>query len=187
MGKDKDRELTPQLLANTIQSTAQSNSSELVFNLSSTPLFKAKESLLSKGPNYAVAPKNLPPWIHYFYRISHQKVVLRSCQPPKPNLNKEELKALTELRKNSNMIVLTVDKGVAMVVMDKKDYIDKTTNILSQLAYGTIDRDQTNKLKEKHVTLLMKIKRETGVEDYIYRDMYSTGCTFHILWTSEDP
>ena len=33
-----------------------------------------------------------------------------------------------------------------MVVMDRKDYIDKATNLLSQPAYRTIERDPTNKL-----------------------------------------
>ena len=33
-----------------------------------------------------------------------------------------------------------------MVVMDRKDYIDKATNLLVQPAYRTIDRDPINKL-----------------------------------------
>ena len=64
-----------------------------------------------------------------------------------------------------------------MVVMDKKDYIDKATNLLAQPAYRTISRDPTNKLKAKLVTLLRKIKRETGLEESIYKYMYPTGCT----------
>ena len=82
-----------------------------------------------------------------------------------------------ELRKDSNRIVLTADNGVAMVVMDRKEYTDKATNLLSQPAYRTIDRDPTNKLKAKLITLLRKITRETGLEDLIYQYMYPTGCT----------
>ena len=51
--------------------------------------------------------------------------VLGSSPVPKPILSKEELKALAELRKDSNRIVLAADKGVAMVVMDRKDYKEK--------------------------------------------------------------
>ena len=87
-----------------------------------------------------------PPRIYYLYRISlleirwsggwgtqswHQKSA-ESSHPPKPNLKKAKLKALTELRKDSNRILLTADKGVAMIVMDRKDYIEKATNLLSQ-------------------------------------------------------
>ena len=64
-----------------------------------------------------------------------------------------------------------------MVVMDRKDYIDKVTNPLSQTANGTIDRDPTNKIKAKHITLLRKLKWETGLEDHIYKYMYPMGCT----------
>ena len=77
-----------------------------------------------------------------------------------------------ELRKDSNKIVLTADKGVAMVVIDKKDHIDKATNLLAQPAYRTINRDPTKKLKAKLITLLRKIKRETGLEDSLYHYMY---------------
>ena len=34
-----------------------------------------------------------------------------------------------------------------MVVLDKKDYIEKAQNILVQPDYGTIGRNATNKLK----------------------------------------
>ena len=40
---------------------------------------------------------------------------------PNKTPTKEDLKAITELRKDSNKIILTADKGVAMVVMDRKD------------------------------------------------------------------
>ena len=62
-----------------------------------------------------------------------------------------------------------------MVVMDRKEYIDKATNLLSQPAYRIIDRDPTNKLKAKLSTLHRKIKRETGLEDTIYKYMYPMG------------
>ena len=85
--------------------------------------------------------------------------ILRSCHSPKPNLTKEELKALADLRKDSNRIVFAADKGMAMVVMNREDYMDKATNLLSQPVYRTIDRHPTNKLKAKLITLLRKIKK----------------------------
>ena len=45
--------------------------------------------------------------------------------------------------------MLTADKGVAMVVMDKEDYIKKAESLLVQMAYRTIDRDPTSKIKAK--------------------------------------
>ena len=43
------------------------------------------------------------------------------------------------------MIALTADKGVAMVVMDRKDDINKSNNLLAQPAYKPIPKDPTNK------------------------------------------
>ena len=71
-----------------------------------------------------------------------------------------------------------------MVVMDRKDYIAKATNLLSQPEYRTIDRDPTNKLKAKLFTVVRNLKRETGLEDHFYNYMYLTGCTstkFYVL------
>ena len=64
-----------------------------------------------------------------------------------------------------------------MVVMDKKDYIDKATNLLAQTIYKTIDRNPTNKFKAKLITILRRIKGETVLEDSINKYMYCMGCT----------
>ena len=75
-----------------------------------------------------------------------------------------------------------------MVIVDRKDYIDKATNLLSQPAYRTIERDPTNKLKAKLTTLLRNLKRETGLEDHMYKYMYPTGCISpQVLWLTKNP
>ena len=73
-----------------------------------------------------------------------------------------------ELRKDSNRTILTADKGVAIVVMDRKNYMEKANNLLAQLAINhqpTINRDATKKFKAKLITILKGIKRESGLED----------------------
>ena len=62
----------------------------------------------------------------------------------------EEFKAIKELRKDQSRVVLTADKGVAMVIIDKKDYTDKGLSLLTDSnTYRTITKDPTNKLKNK--------------------------------------
>ena len=39
------------------------------------------------------------------------KNILKKAHPPKPNITKEEWKAIERLRKDDNHIVLTADKG----------------------------------------------------------------------------
>ena len=47
----------------------------------------------------------------------------RRSQAPKTNLTKQERIGLAQLKKDKERLVLTADKGVALVVMDKEDYI----------------------------------------------------------------
>ena len=62
--------------------------------------------------------------------------LLRKGEAPKPNLNKQERIALAQLNKDQDRVILTVDKGVAMVVLDKEEYINKAKDLLSQPAYN---------------------------------------------------
>ena len=71
--------------------------------------------------------------------------LLRKAKPPKSDITQEEGKALRELREDKERMVLTADKGVVMVVMDNKEYMEKVEGFLAQLAYRTIDADPTNK------------------------------------------
>ena len=63
-----------------------------------------------------------------------------------------------------------------MVVMDKEDNNNKTQELLSQPAYRSIPRDPTNKIKAQIITKLRKIKKETSLDEGMYKAMYPTGC-----------
>ena len=41
-------------------------------------------------------------------------------------------------------MVLTSDKGVAMVIMDRKEYMHKVEGLLAQTGYKTISSNPTN-------------------------------------------
>ena len=110
-----------------------------VYNLSKTPLTEDQEKVLARGPNFAVIAK--PPVSEYISQIEkacqqlnqgkveelrgETKAILKNIRPPRPNISKKEEKATQELRKDQSKIVLTADKGVAMVVLEKEDYIRK--------------------------------------------------------------
>ena len=72
--------------------------------------------------------------------------------PPKPNLTKAQNLALRELKRDR--IVLTADKGVAMVIMDRHDYINKANHLLNQNTYKSIVKDPTNSTKNKLINIL---------------------------------
>ena len=51
--------------------------------------------------------------------------LLRKAKVPKPNLTGQENIGLAQLKKDRDRVILTADKGVGMVVMDREDYINK--------------------------------------------------------------
>ena len=88
--------------------------------------------------------------------------VLRSSHPSKPNLTKAQTSALRELKRDRDHIVLTADKGVAMVIMDRQDYINKANQLLNQDTYKEITKDPTNSIKNKLINILKNIKTKRG-------------------------
>ena len=168
-------------------------SKKWVVNLSSIPLTKEQESLLSHGPNFAISPKK-PPLGEYILKIekacqsldtnmaeelrSEAYRVFRKPHHPKPNLKKDEIIALKVLKADKNCMVLTADKGVVLVVIDTVDYIKKANEILEDTnTYRVIQTDPTSRLKNRLISILRRIKTATGLQENIYRKMYPTGAS----------
>ena len=61
-----------------------------------------------------------------------------------------------ELKRDRNRIVLTADKGVAMVMMDRQDYINKANQLLNQSTYRSINKDPTSSIKNKLINILKR-------------------------------
>ena len=74
-------------------------------------------------------------------------------------------------------MVLTADKGVSMVVMDKDDYNTKSEELLQTPTYQILNTDPTSKHKKKLIALLKTIKAEGGISETTYKKLYPTGAT----------
>ena len=127
-------------LDNNNQLVSEKDISEWVINLSSTNLTPSQKAVLAKGPNFAISPNNIP---NFEYSTAIESMcpklkeedamelradinsLLRKGKTPKPNLTKEERIGLTQLKKDQDRVILTADKGVALVVKDREDYISK--------------------------------------------------------------
>ena len=96
--------------------------------------------------------------------------------PSKPNLTKAQSKAIRELKRVRDCIVLTADKGVAMVIMDRQDCINKAKHLLNQPMYRAIPQDTTNTIKNKLINIRNRVKNQTGLDNITYKSMYPTGC-----------
>ena len=63
----------------------------------------------------------------------------------KPNIPRDEHQVLREIKKDITRMVLTVDKGVSLVVLDSEDYTAKSEELLHQPNYKILKADPTNK------------------------------------------
>ena len=101
---------------------------------------------------------------------------LRNSQKPINNITKQEIQVLAELKRDQSRVILTADKGVAIVIMDKQDYQEKAKALLEdQGTYKALKTDPTGRLKSRMINLLKKIKSEGGIDDILYKKLYPTG------------
>ena len=104
--------------------------------------------------------------------------VLKQVRPPKSNISKEEWRAIKELRADKEHLILTADKGVALVVLDKKDYTQKMQQLLEDKnTYRPLKMDPTNRQKNRLINILRSIKSEGRLADHIYKKMYPAGAS----------
>ena len=79
-----------------------------------------------------------------------------------PNISKMEREAIKTLKEDNTHVVLTADKGVAMVVMDKSSYIDKCMALLQDTNVYQPCRDLTGQIHRQIQATLHKLKENTG-------------------------
>ena len=141
-------------------STSNSNNhGNWVRNFSNTPLTDVQQQLLGHGPNFVIVPRE-PPTCEYIVateKVCQQltqgkaeelrgeiKSLLKKDHKIKPNIPRDEHQALREMKRDNTRMVLTVDKGVSMVVVDREEYTAKSEELL-QPNYKILKTDPTNK------------------------------------------
>ena len=103
---------------------------------------------------------------------------LRQSQNPKRNITKEEVQALAVHMKDQSRVILTADKRVAIVVIDREEYNKKAQELLEDGGtYKKLKADPTNKMKNKLISLLKKIKAEGAL-----MIIFTRRCTPHELY-----
>ena len=128
-----------------------------------------EQSLLQKGPRFAVSSPKVPltEYIAVTKRICNElgensigkdcteiyqktKEILQHYKNKKGhtcNITKEEWESIKTLREDASHEVLTADKGIALVVMDKSQYIDKCMALNDDTKVYKPCRDTTKKLQ----------------------------------------
>ncbi len=147
----------------TIGSSSKSPDGTIV-NVSSRELTPMELNLLSKGLNFAPSPshvpmteliaateygiKQLPEGEANLVRCDVYRT-LKKAKPPRPNIGRAEKDALSRLKGDDSIIILSADKGRSTVVMDKDEYITKMHDLLTEgETYQVQAKDPTSKLEK---------------------------------------
>ena len=136
--------------------------------------------------NFVIVPKE-PPTCEYIAamekacqhlmqgKAEELRGEIKSLLKKKPNIPREEYQVLKQIKNDNTRMVLTADKGVSMVVVDKEEYIHKSEELLQQPNYKILQSGPTTKYKSKLISLLKSIKAEGGMDENTYRRLYPTG------------
>ena len=99
---------------------------------------------------------------------------------------KDQLKALKELSKDENIVILKPDKGNGVVILNKQDYINKVKIILNDSSKFEITNITAIKLVHKLETkirlFLGKLKKDNVITESMYSHLSPTGSRPGILY-----
>ncbi|CAF3419973.1 unnamed protein product [Rotaria socialis] len=90
------------------------------------------------------------------------------------NISDEEFQAIKTLRNNKQIIISRADKGNAIVVMDKKDCIEKTNNILQLKQFQHTTRSLQKEKEEEMNKYLRELYKENTITKELFYSIRST-------------
>ena len=114
-----------------------------------------------------------PPIANLEFFISKNNLDLSRCKPPpcgKSNIPPEEAKALKQLASNRNIIIKPADKGGAVVIQDREQYIQEG---IRQLSDPNFYLQQTTDLTSKHHQVIVEILEDMLMQGQIHISCYN--------------
>ena len=168
---------------NYFESVTSHDPDKLLLNFLSYQFSEHEKSLLSKGLNFAISPKNLnyPDYmspVELLFRDIDLLDIPRTCRDfiqgrlrhcaftsygnagnsTDQNISKDEQFALSTLIKNKDLVIQKADKANTAVILNKKDYNLKMKKILSDTSkFHKLSIDQ-NKVLNHIVNMENRIK-----------------------------
>ena len=177
-------------------------SKKWVINLASKDLSPGEVKLLQRGPKFTVSTPKVP--VTEYIAVTKQicdrlgentdgvdcseyyqktKDLLQDYKgkcASHPNISKMEREAIKTLKEDNTHVVLTADKGVAMVVMDKSSYVDKCMVLLQDTNVYQPCRDLTGKIHRQVQATLHKLKGKHG-KDHQWVQLQYKHCSPQVI------
>ena len=177
-------------------STSSSIQDKWVINLSKKELIPEEKSFLQNGPKFAVTPPTIPIKEYIstttvaalqagelngvdcsgLYHDVNRILNTFTNKPIHTNITKSEHLALENLRKEKDHIIVTADKGVDLVVMDKTEYITKCEALLQDNSvYQHLSKDTSPTIHKELVKILQDYKNNIFTSETEYSQLRPHG------------
>ena len=160
--------------------------SRWVVNKSNKTLTTDEHSVLEKGLNFAVTPRDFPlkdVLVSTEIACKHLSApkaqslraevtkCIKKAKRPASNISKGEFKALQELKADTDITILPADKGRSTVILSIKDM--SLSTLLSDInTYEVLQKDPTSKFKRELTEMIRRWQREdpmpTPLKHFIY-------------------
>ncbi|CAF1123705.1 unnamed protein product [Didymodactylos carnosus] len=89
-----------------------------------------------------------------------------------PNLSNDEIEAIKTLINDKSLIISKADKGNAVVVLNREDYLQKGQSILDdKRAFKQLNENPTDEREKKFIDFLLKLKKKKVITDDEYKRM----------------
>ena len=165
-------------------------------NLSSHTISPNEQDLSEKGLNFLLPNTkiNIPKFVatmeNSIYQLNNvseeEKSIIRylvcgairSSDDSSLQLNKDEQAALKSLKNNEDIVIAPADKGCAVVIMDKIEYIGKINEHLQDTeTYEEKNVDTTPSLRVKINSFLKKLSDKTILSRQQYLHLFANFAT----------
>ena len=100
-------------------------------------------------------------------------------KPIHTNITKSEHLALEKLRKDKDHIIVTANKGVVLVVTDRKEYITKCEALLQENSvYQHLSKDTSPSTHKELIKILQGYKNNNFISETEYTQLRPHGSNF---------
>ena len=165
-----------------------------VINLSQQTFDQKKLDILSKGWKFSIPPKHIPVEqiisnVESVITLNKTKInvdpqdirslvsnTLRKGFSKKKlaeeNLTKDEMKVLTDLKNDTNIIITKADKGNTIVILNETEYVSKSLNLLSDnKVYEKVDVNAVKVAYDNVKKALDNLSLTNRINDKLYRTL----------------
>ena len=134
-----------------------------------------------------IPPKNRVPALETYVQVVNSKVTNTDLSLKKTpvNLPSDECQALRSLRSRTDIIIKPADKGSAVVIMDRQQYIDEVLrHVNNHTIYSCIDSDPTGRFSQQIQQVLDDMKSRDQLTKKAHKFLSPINCRaarFYIL------